>query len=391
MTDLELYIHIPFCVRKCLYCDFVSFPDMQDWADEYLDALKREIRSCAPDYADRKITSIYIGGGTPSILTCRQISMLADCLYENFNISDTHEKRKGLFLQKKVRPETEFTIECNPGTLDSEKLKTYRKLGINRLSIGLQSTDENDLRTLGRIHSFEDFERSFKQAREQGFDNINIDLMQSIPGQTLLSWKRVMAAACTYRPEHISAYSLIIEEGTEFERLYQEGKLQLPNEDEDRSIYHYTKEFLGKTGYKRYEISNYALEGFECRHNKGYWQRADYLGLGLNASSMVNNRRWKNSSILDRYLSCPEGVKEEYSELSRKEQMEEFVFLGLRMTEGISKNKFLDTFGQDFDMTFGDQIRKFTGLRLLEEDGDTVRFTDAGLDVSNQVLSQLLL
>ncbi len=392
MKSLELYIHIPFCKKKCGYCDFVSFAGQEAKFDSYVEALCREIRDMATEYKDREIVSVYIGGGTPSILSCEQISRIVETLNSEFNIKGTHEKRKGLFLQKRIRPTTEFSIECNPGTTDREKFKTYRRLGINRISLGLQSTDDNDLRQLGRIHNYDDFAAAFEAARDAGFDNINVDLMQAIPGQSLAAWKRVLAIVGTWEPEHISAYSLIIEDGTEFKRRYDNGQLNLPDEDTERAIYYYTRDFLEKTGYRRYEISNYAKPGMECVHNCGYWRRRDYLGLGLNASSMVDNTRWKNIADLDKYLSgCSENIREEQEQLSHEEQMEEFMFLGLRMTDGISKSKFFETFKQDYDFTYGAITQRLKEMGLLQADADNVRLTDRGFDVSNTVLAEFLL
>ena len=403
MNELELYIHIPFCKKKCNYCDFVSYAGCEGQISSYADALVNEIKAKASQYRNRQITTIYIGGGTPSLLGTDQITKIVETLNKEFNIEGTHERRKGLFLQKKIRPITEFSIECNPGTVDREKLKTYRRLGINRLSMGLQSADNEDLKVLGRIHTFEDFVDSFEAAREAGFDNINVDLMQAIPGQTLMGWKRVLAMLCTFKPEHISAYSLIIEEGTEFKRLYDVGRLLLPDEDTERKIYHYTKEFLENTGYRRYEISNYAVPGYECRHNIGYWTRKDYLGLGLNASSMIDNIRWKNTAVLDRYLTAytslnlesdnadAEKIIEETEPVSRKDQIEEFMFLGLRMTDGVSREQYFEYFHQDMDILYGDEIGHLKALGLLEEHDSRLRLTDKGIDVSNTVLAGFLL
>ncbi|MDO4529319.1 MAG: radical SAM family heme chaperone HemW [Lachnospiraceae bacterium] len=417
---LRLYLHIPFCVRKCKYCDFVSFAGKEEQFEAYVDSLCNEIRVRGEVYKDREISSIYIGGGTPSILPEDLMERIVNALNQSFHISGTKEKRKGFHLQKKIRPVTEFSIECNPGTVDKKKLKAYKKMGINRISFGLQTSDPEGLKALGRIHSFDDFIESFESAREAGFDNINVDLMQAIPEQTLSGWQRTLALLTTWKPEHISAYSLIVEEGTPFYEMQQKGQLILPDEDEEREIYYYTKEFLEKCGYRRYEISNYAIPGFECRHNIGYWKRDDYLGLGLNSSSMVDNLRWKNTEDLSDYMEVfshpfseaeffrgdkplPEQTGEgeqnvpvskiikDVHPLSHKEQMEESMFLGLRMTEGISKQEFFDTFRQDFDYTYGETVLKLKEKGLLKEEEGRVFLTDKGVDISNTVLAEFLL
>jgi len=389
MKELELYLHIPFCRKKCRYCDFISFAGCEEMTDAYVDAVCREIQTTAGYYQDRKIVSVYIGGGTPSILSCGQIERLMQCLMSSFRISGFRAKRRGLYLQKKSLPEVEISIECNPESISHEKLKLYRRLGINRLSIGLQSTDDADLKMLGRVHDFNTFAAAFEAAREAGFSNINIDLMQAIPGQTLAAWKKVLFMTGTFHPEHISAYSLMIEEGTVFEQLFREGRLDLPDEDTEREIYYYTRDFLEKAGYRRYEISNYSLPGYECRHNIGYWTRADYLGLGLHASSMINNVRWKNTDDLSKYIAG--AGTEEREVLSRKEQMEEFMFLGLRLTDGVSRKEFFDLFKQDLDHTFEGVIPKLRSEGLLLSEGDQIRLTDRGMDVSNTVLAEFLL
>ena len=397
---LRLYLHIPFCVRKCNYCDFVSFAGKEDQFEAYVNTLCGEIKARGEIYKDREISSIYIGGGTPSILPVELMERIVKALNQNFRISGTKEKRRGFHLQKKIRPLTEFSVECNPGTVDKKKLKAYKKMGINRISFGLQTSDAEGLKELGRIHSFDDFMESFEAAREAGFDNINVDLMQAIPGQTLSGWQRTLALLASFKPEHISAYSLIVEEGTPFYEKQEKGLLDLPEEDTEREIYYYTKEFLEKCGYLRYEISNYALPGFECQHNIGYWKRDNYLGLGLNSSSMVDNVRWKNTEDLEAYLACDfssssaseeaASIEEDKQKLSHKEQMEEYMFLGLRMTDGISKQAFFDSFGQDFDFTYGEVVIGLKEKGLIEENEGRIFLTEKGIDISNQVLSEFL-
>lgn len=415
---LRLYLHIPFCVRKCLYCDFVSFAGREDLFGAYTDALCREIEAYGRHLSGYEIASVYIGGGTPSILPEEQMAQITETLIKSFRISGIREKRRGFHLQKKIRPRHEFSIECNPGTVSKGKLKAYKKMGINRLSFGLQSADDKDLKMLGRIHSFGDFEQSFEAAREAGFGNINVDLMQAIPGQTLQAWQRVLALLAVYKPEHISAYSLMVEEGTPFFEKQMRGELPLPDEDTEREIYYYTRDFLEKSGYRRYEISNYALPGFSCSHNTGYWKRDPYLGLGLNASSLLHNVRWKNTEDPEQYLtlfSDPEAAEEraaallqaaeegresfgteeapfvlDYHRLSHKEQMEEFLFLGLRLTEGIGRQEFFDTFHQDFDFTYGETVRDLKEKGLLSDNGERIFLTDRGIDLSNTVLAEFL-
>ena len=426
--ELELYIHIPFCVRKCLYCDFVSFAGKEAEQARYVDALLNEIKSYATLFGECHVSSVYIGGGTPTVLETEQLLAVIETLVKSFSVTGTKEKRRGWHAQKLKRPETEFTIECNPGTVDLKKLKCLKKAGVNRISFGLQSADDGELKALGRIHTFADFMDSFEAARDAGFDNINVDLMQAIPHQTLAGWLKTLSVVSSLGPEHISAYSLIVEEGTPFYERQQAGNLPLPDEDCEREIYYTTRDFLGKAGYIRYEISNYAKPGFACRHNAGYWKRTSYLGLGLNASSLYRETRWKNTADLRAYMdaySDPEkagqiasalmdavkakrefaeryeekqsGASEEeavicdFHRLRHKEKMEEFMFLGLRMTDGISKQAFFDTFGQDFDFTYGLVAEELKAKGLLQVNGDRVFLTDRGIDVSNTVLAEFLL
>ena len=408
MEKLELYIHIPFCIRKCHYCDFVSFANHEDQFVSYVDALCMEIESCKEEYSNHEISSIYIGGGTPSILPADLIKKITESLKKNFKIENTKEKRKGFGFQKKIRPTTEFSIECNPGTVNREDLKAYKKAGINRISLGLQSAMDEELRILGRIHTYEDFVRCFEDAREVGFDNINVDLMQAIPGQTMTSWQRTLGLVGTWHPEHISAYSLIIEEGTDFQKWQKKGKTLsgeekegiflpdgsvqiLPTEDEEREIYYFTREVLENAGYKRYEISNYAMPGFECNHNIGYWKRENYLGLGLHASSMIGNNRWKNTDDLAKYIQDPKNVREEEHRLTHKEQMEEFMFLGLRLTDGITRTDFVNSFHTDIDMVYGPVLEELYENGMIDFAEDTIKLTNKGIDVSNQVLAEFLI
>jgi oxygen-independent coproporphyrinogen-3 oxidase len=283
----------------------------------------------------------------------------------------------------------EFTIEANPGTLDQEKLQLYRQYGVNRLSLGLQSTFSDDLKMLGRIHSFEDFLKSFSLAREAGFTNINVDLMSAIPGQTKARWQENLRRVAELGPEHISAYSLIVEEGTPF----YEQELDLPDEDTEYEMYEDTRRVLAGYGYAQYEISNYARQGAACRHNIGYWQRRDYLGLGLGAASLMDGRRFSNTCRMEEYLAGagnPETLRREVQTLSTRDAMEEFMFLGLRMTEGVSEEKFRQQFHRELKEVYGDVLLRYETSGHLIHEGDTYRFSSEGIHVSNWILSDFL-
>ncbi len=382
---ISLYIHIPFCVRKCLYCDFLSGPDTSRVRFSYVDALIREI-GLYKNNADWEVISIFFGGGTPSILEEGLISKILSAV-------------KGTF---KLAKDCEITIEVNPGTANKARVIEYKEAGINRLSIGLQSANNEHLKTLGRIHTVEEFKTTYDEAVRAGFDNINVDLMSGIPGQTVDDHVKNLEYLLSLDPvpKHISSYGLIIEEGTPFYSMYGEdakGKCEkkLPAEEEERKMYYITDDILTKAHFHRYEISNYALPGFESRHNKVYWERGNYLGLGLGSSSMVENVRWKNTEDMDEYLSLMQNdeapiIKEKHV-LSIEEQMEEFMFLGLRMMKGVSVSEFERTFGCPFLSEYRKAVDKYTGLKLLDFDGDTIRLTKAGIDVSNTVMSEFIL
>ena len=285
---MQIYMHIPFCVKKCLYCDFLSGPQNQETIELYVDSLCREIATYPVSHANRtkdKVSTIFVGGGTPSILSGEQIKRIFDALYAHFDMEE----------------DAEVTIEVNPGTVTREKLEAYRACNINRISFGLQSANNEELKLLGRIHNFETFVENFRLARACGFENINVDLMSAIPNQTLQSFEETLCKVLALKPEHISAYSLIVEEGTPFAYLYGEGcpkEQELPSEDVEREIYYKTEEILSQAGYHRYEISNYAKQGMECKHNVGYWDRKEYIGFGLGASGLVNETRLRNTDYL---------------------------------------------------------------------------------------------
>lgn len=380
---IELYFHVPFCVRKCLYCDFLSAPADKETQDAYMEALIKETADRAPEYQKYCVDTVFIGGGTPSIVDAVWIQKLLDTVRTYYSVSDT----------------AELTIEVNPGTVDADKLRCYRNAGINRLSIGLQSADDEELKQLGRIHTWETFQKTYGLAGEAGFTNINVDVMSALPGQHMESYRDTLRKilALVPRPGHISAYSLIVEEGTPFARMQQEGRLPVPDEDEERLMYTQTAEMLGAAGYGRYEISNYARPGYECRHNCGYWRRVNYVGFGIGAASLVDNVRFCNGSNLQNYLKNPIGCRGGEHILSVEEQMEEFMFLGLRMTDGVAGKDFLDAFGKEPEKIYGDVI-----VRNVQ-DGLLVRYRDAasgemrialtpkGLDLSNYVMAQFLL
>ena len=409
LQDLGLYIHVPFCARKCHYCDFLSGPANETTIQKYFHALYKEIESYQGKTEDYLVKTVFFGGGTPSLVNASYIKEVMLRLREYFRFDQDNP---------------EITLEINPGTITRDKLLLYRDLGINRLSFGLQSTNNQDLKLLGRIHSFEEFLENYQLARELGFKNINIDLISAIPGQTLESWEKTLEEVLGLNPEHISAYSLIIEENTPFYDLYSPGspnEKELPGEDIDRQIYSKTKELMQEHSYQRYEISNYAKAGYECRHNISYWTGKDYLGLGLGSASLINGARFSNMHDLAQYIeNCaklekeqnqksnlsqgekplqkpsiknhPIQIRRDYIELTKNQQMEEFMFLGLRMCHlGIRKQKFQEQFQLDIHEVYGNVLHKLISNYLLEEEGDRIRLTDYGIDISNGVLAEFLL
>ncbi len=377
--ELELYLHIPFCVSKCKYCDFLSAPSGEEQRQIYVERLCRRIRywSDVIHNYGYEIVSIFVGGGTPSILTEAQITQVFEAVHESFPI----------------REDAEITLEMNPGTDVKDKLPVYRELGINRLSMGLQSADNEELKCLGRIHTYEDFRQVYQWVREAGFTNINVDLMSAIPGQTLESYEDTLRKVADLEPEHISAYSLIIEEGTPFYERYGEGRHaeELPDEDIERQMYVRTGEILEDYGYHRYEISNYAKDGYECRHNLGYWDRKEYLGLGAGASSLMDHIRWKEPDHIGPSTGLVLEEREDFTRLRRKDEMEEFMFLGLRKINGVSEYDFYKSFRVSMDEIYKESIENLIKEGLLVREEDRIRLTDRGIDLSNYALSQFLL
>ena len=373
---MELYLHIPFCVKKCAYCDFLSFPSGQELQRQYAKRLMEDIDCMGKKYGDIPVDTIFIGGGTPSVPESRLIMDLMEHVNRAFQISDG----------------AEISMEANPGTVTREKLKEYRRAGINRISFGLQSANDRELKLLGRIHTWAEFLESFALARECGFTNLNIDLMSALPGQTCESWKDTLKRVTDLEPEHISAYSLIIEEGTPFGEKYgsEEGRKLLPDEDSEREMYHETKRFLRECGYERYEISNYAKPGRECRHNIGYWTGVPYLGLGLGASSYMNGSRFAVSSDMQQYLEEKPGTFTDVEKLTKKDMEEEFFYVGLRMVSGVSLTEFKERFGVSAQEVYPGLMETFVEEKAAEFRGDRFVLTDYGLDVSNYIMAQFL-
>ena len=392
--ELSLYIHIPFCVRKCGYCDFLSAPADEKARDRYVQALLMEIeRYQGTETADRKIKTLYIGGGTPSILSVDQLDCIMQKIKYTFNFCD----------------DIEASMEMNPGTASKEKCRALYQMGINRLSIGLQSTNDMELKTLGRIHSYEDFINTYTWCREAGFQNINVDLMAALPYQTVESYTTGLRKIIRLAPEHISAYSLILEEGTPFYQKYNSGCYPLPDEEQERLMYRETEQILAQAGDERYEISNYAKKGYACRHNLVYWQGGDYLGLGLGSSSYMDGVRFHNTTDFNTYVNQGAYV-EDREELSVQAKMEEFMFLGLRVMAGVSGTEFEKRFGKTMEDVYGDVLRKHEeeGLLQIERKEDRkeaaaaepakgktniekVMLTTKGVDVSNYVFADFLL
>lgn len=378
MRELSVYIHIPFCVKKCYYCDFLSAPAGEEEKKRYVDRLLIQLKKEAEDYRDRTVVSVFFGGGTPSVLETADTARIMETLKDHFAIS----------------PEAEITSEVNPKTADYEKLRAYREMGFNRLSIGLQSTEEEELKGLGRIHDYSDFLSVYEAARRAGFRNINVDVMAALPGQSVESYRSTLKRVAALSPEHISAYSLIVEEGTPFFDWYGENgcKGGLPTEEEEREMYELTKAELEQYGYHRYEISNYAKAGYECRHNTAYWIRQDYIGFGLGAASLIGQERFCNTRKMEEYLAEDFAFeKQERQLLSQKDCMEEFMFLGLRLIRGVSKDAFFSRFQTAMDTVYGKALKKLREQGLLEDKDGQVFLTAKGLDVSNYVFAEFLL
>ena len=380
--NLELYLHIPFCVRKCNYCDFFSASGTPKEQVDYVSAMIQEIQSYQELSGEYEVQTIFLGGGTPSLLTPEQIEKIFTTIYHIFSVNEN----------------AEITMEMNPGTVDIEKLRAMKAAGVNRLSIGLQSAQNEELKMLGRIHTYEEFLETWRLTEQAGFKNRNIDLMSALPGQTIESYEDTLSKVLALEPEHISAYSLILEEGTVFYDWYEKGKLdrgawKLPSEEEEYAMGELTIQRLAEAGMHRYEISNYAKSGKECRHNLGYWDRVEYLGIGAGSSSLIKGERFDHIRDRKAYIEKirnGEPILIDREILSVESQMEEFMYLGLRKIEGVSRTDFQNYFGKNVDDVYGEILDKLEEEQLLEFSGDRIRLTHRGMDVSNCVLAEFL-
>lgn len=377
MGNIGLYIHIPFCRQKCLYCDFPSWAGKEDRMQAYVDALTTEIRKRATEYTDKKVVSVFFGGGTPTTLSIPMLEQLMAAVFENWDIAE----------------DAEITTEANPGTLDGEMAAALKKMGFNRLSMGVQAWQNRLLKSLGRIHTIESFQENFKAVREAGFANVNTDLMFALPGQTMADWQETVQNMVALQPEHISAYSLILEEGTPFFDRYEKGELEPASEELDREMYHWAVGYLAEHGYEQYEISNFAKKGRQSRHNRIYWQAEEYLGMGLGSHSYMNGERFHNTYDLQVYIEADGEVpllKEDVEIIAREDALAEFMFLGLRLTEGVSYARFRERFGEEMKNIYGSQIEELVKDGLLGEDEIGIRLTARGVDISNVVFEKFL-
>lgn len=385
MANLELYVHIPFCEKKCNYCDFVSFRANYDVIDKYINKLLEEIESKKYLANDFQISSIYIGGGTPSFIDAKYISFILESIKNNYNIND----------------DAEISIEANPNSVTEDKIKTYYSSGINRLSIGLQSTNQNELETLGRVHTYNDFLNAFNLAVHHNFKNINVDLINGIPGQTPESYKKTLKQVLMLNIKHISIYNLIIEDNTPFKTMLANNEIQLPLENDLLQMDAITKELTEYYRLNRYEISNYSKQGFECRHNLGYWSDVPYIGFGLNSASYINSTRFKNKTRLSDYMALDyknymlsDEISKYYDEVTlvdTRNHINEYIMLGFRKTAGINVQDFYNVFQQNFETLFGTALKIYQGMGIINKMNDNYFLTENGLNVSNSILSDLIL
>lgn len=371
MKDIGIYIHIPFCVKKCGYCDFVSYCDKSNLIEKYIEKLKEEIQSNLNN-KEYKIKTIYIGGGTPSSIYSKHIVDILNTVKGSVGSAAFGNNS-----------EIEITIELNPGTVTEDKLLDYKKAGINRLSIGLQETNNELLKQIGRIHSYEEFEETYNLARKIGFQNINVDLMIGLPNQRIANIKESLNKIIKLNPEHISVYSLILEEGTKLYKEHEENKIELPDEEQERNMYWYVKNILENNGYIHYEISNFARKGYESKHNTSCWNQEEYIGVGVNAHSYVDGVRYSNTENLEEYIKDFNKIIHEQQSVEDKQK--EYMLLGLRKTAGVSIQNFKNKFGENPIFLFRNELSKLVEEELLEVDGDVIKLTNKGLDLANLV------
>ncbi len=364
-----LYIHIPFCIQKCRYCDFVSYTGMETEAHNYISSVIEEME----EYRGEEIDTVFIGGGTPTILPYQETDRLLKACFERF----------------KIGSDCEFTVEANPGTLDADKISALNDGGVNRISVGVQSFNDGELKKIGRIHDAKTAYNTIWKLSEAGFSNINIDLMTSLPNQTVKSLAATLNTAMKLPITHISAYSLIIEDGTPIAKEYHDGELTLPDEDADREMYEYTIKTLAKNGFNQYEISNFAKQGCECRHNIKYWQCREYIGLGAAAHSYLNGKRFYNTSELSEYMSENRHTNDIIT-LTEQDKISEFMIMGLRMNIGISENEFKKRFKKSIDDVYKAEIEKFIEYGFLVRNNGFIRFSDKGRNVSNSILCEFV-
>ena len=374
MKNIGIYIHIPFCIKKCDYCDFISYCNKEDFVEEYVENLIKEIKQELKK-DEYKIRTIYIGGGTPSSIDSKYIVKILNTIKEKQNIENA-----------------EITIEVNPGTVTNKKLLDYKKVGINRLSIGLQETHNELLKQIGRIHTYEEFLNTYNLARKVGFKNINVDLMIGLPNQSIQNIKENLEKITKLNPEHISVYSLILEEGTPLYEKYKNNQIELPDEELERNMYWYVKNTLENNGYIHYEISNFAKKGYESRHNLDCWKQKEYIGFGLGAHSYINRVRYSNRET--KMGQTPFGPLP-YSKIIHEEQniedmQKEYMLLGLRKIEGVSVQKFKNKFGENPIFLFKTELNKLVTKKLLEVDGDVIKLTNKGLDFANLVWEEFV-
>lgn len=377
MDKISLYIHIPFCAQKCLYCDFPSFARKDHLRKAYIEALNKEIISLREKHNNLEINTIFIGGGTPSVLEADEL----ECLLKEV-------------AKLNMAKDIEYSMECNPGNLTEEKLEVMKKYGVNRISMGLQAKQDNFLKGLGRIHNYKTFKENFLLAKKVGFNNINVDLMFGLPNQRLNEWEETLREIISLDPAHISAYSLIIEEGTAFYNLYENDKLKLPTEEEERKMYHLAKKILEENGFNQYEISNYAKEGKECRHNLAYWNMDNWIGVGSAAASYINGKRIKNISSVEKYINSINEKGEAVEEIinnSKNDNMEEFMFMGLRKINGIDENEFKNRFSMNINDVYGEILNKYTGEGLLIRESGRIFLSEKGIEISNIIMADFLL